>query len=288
MMSAVSTQEITGKSLASFVSAPDPRMREVSQALVKHLHAFVEEVKPTPEEWMGGIEFLTRVGHMCQGARQEFILLSDVLGVSMLVDTLNNPGDASVTESTVLGPFYVDNPPIEEQGANIAKGKDGVPLLVDVQVTDNAGNPLPGAIVDIWEGGPDGLYDVQRDLPEGEFDLRGRFRADADGRVRCWALSPVSYPVPDDGPVGQLLKATGRHPWRPAHVHFRIAADGFSPLTTHIFASGDQYLASDAVFGVKPSLVIDLNDHAAGQAAQGRTLAEPWQSLEYTFVLRRA
>ena len=285
-MSAVTPQQITEMSYASFAGAPNERTREMAQALVRHLHAFVAEVKPTPDEWMGGIEFLTRVGHMCQGARQEFILLSDVLGVSMLVDTLNNSGDGATTESTVLGPFYVESPPVAEQGANIATGGEGVPLWIDVRVTDKDGNPLPGAVVDIWEGGPDGLYDVQRDLPSGEHDLRGRFLADDDGRVGCWAISPVSYPVPDDGPVGQLLKATGRHPWRPAHVHFKIAARGFAPLVTHIFASGDQYLSSDAVFGVKPSLVIDLTDHAPGTGPTGRVLQEPWQSLEYTFVLR--
>ena len=279
MMDTVTADAITAAARASFANAPEPRMREIADALVRHLHAFVAEVEPTRDEWMGGIEFLTRVGHMCQGARQEFILLSDVLGVSMLVDTINASKDPSATESTVLGPFYVDNPPVAEQGADIRNG-EGVPLQVDVKIADTHGQPIPGAVVDIWEGGPDGLYDVQRDLAPGEYDLRGRFIADDDGRVRCWAAVPVSYPVPDDGPVGDLLAVTGRHPWRPAHVHFMIAADGYDTLVTHLFKSGDQYLTSDAVFGVKPSLVIDLEQHEAGD---GRD--EPWESLDYTFAM---
>ncbi len=282
-MTTVTADHITAASRASFADAPEPRMREIADALVRHLHAFVSEVEPTREEWMGGIEFLTRVGHMCQGARQEFILLSDVLGVSMLVDTLNASNDAAATESTVLGPFYVDNPPEAQQGDDIARAGDGIPMLVDVKVTDTSGRPISGAVVDIWEGGPDGLYDVQRDLAPGEYDLRARFTADEGGRVRCWATVPVSYPVPVDGPVGELLSATGRHPWRPAHVHFRVAADGYAPLVTHIFASGDQYLTSDAVFGVKPSLVIELERHEAGVERD-----EPWQRMDYTFVLTPA
>lgn len=282
-MTTVTTDQITAASLASFADAPDPRMGRITDALVRHLHAFVREVEPTREEWMGGIEYLTRVGHKCQGARQEFILLSDVLGVSMLVDTINASKDTAATESTVLGPFYVDNPPEAQQGECIARTGDGTPLLIDVKITDTAGRRIPGAVVDIWEGGPDGLYDVQRDLAPGEFDLRGRFTADREGRVRCWAAVPVSYPVPADGPVGELLSATGRHPWRPAHVHFRIAADGYAPLVTHLFADGDQYLTSDAVFGVKPSLVIELEHHEAGEDRD-----EPWERMDYTFALTAA
>jgi hydroxyquinol 1,2-dioxygenase len=282
-MTTVTADQITAASRASFAGAPEPRLREIADALVRHVHAFVSEIEPTREEWMGGIEFLTRVGHMSQGARQEFILLSDVLGVSMLVDTLNASKDPAATESTVLGPFYVDNPPEAQQGDDISGAGDGIPLLIDVKVTDTEGRPVPGAVVDIWEGGPDGLYDVQRDLAPGEYDLRARFTADDEGRVRCWAAVPVSYPVPADGPVGDLLSATGRHPWRPAHVHFRIVADGYDPLVTHIFASGDQYLTSDAVFGVKPSLVIELERHDAGGERD-----EPWQRLDYTFALTAA
>jgi hydroxyquinol 1,2-dioxygenase len=188
----------------------------------------------------------------------------------------------------VLGPFYVEDAPAAAHGAILANGEEGVPLWLDVCVKDEHGRAVAGATVDIWEGGPDGLYDVQRDLAEGEYDLRGRFISDAEGRVKCWALSPVSYPVPADGPVGELLSRTGRHPWRPAHVHFKIAAPGFAPLVTHLFASGDQYLTSDAVFGVKPSLIIDLVDHAPGEGPHGRQLDEPWQCLEHTFILRRS
>lgn len=279
-MTSVSTGEITRASIASFSHTPDPRLRQISEALVRHLHAFVVEVQPAQEEWEAAIGFLTRVGHTCQGARQEFILLSDVLGVSMLVDEINAPEDDGATESTVLGPFFVDNPPRAAQGADLAAGVEGgEPLSIEVQVTDVGGSPLPGAQVDIWQCAADGLYDVQRDLPQGEHELRGRFQAGSDGRVRCRSIVPVPYQIPADGPVGDLLAATGRHPWRPAHVHFRISARGYTTLTTHLFPQGDPYLKSDAVFAVKQSLVVEMPARRAGQPHHAG------RRLEYVFKL---
>lgn len=287
-MARSTTDDITSAAHASFDMAGDERMRQVSQALVRHLHAFVQDVSPTRGEWMAGIEFLTRVGHTCVGARQEFILLSDVLGVSMLVDALNDGQGENATESTVLGPFFVDNPPLAEQGCDLARGKltGGDPLWIDVTIQDAAGAPLAGAVVDIWQCAPDGLYDVQRGLPEGESELRGRFFSDAEGRVRCWSTMPVSYQIPGDGPVGDLLRATNRHDWRPAHVHFRIEAAGYDPLVTHLFAAGDRYLDSDVVFGVKPSLVLDIGH--AGAEAPVRDDRAAARLLQYNFILQTA
>jgi hydroxyquinol 1,2-dioxygenase len=282
---ATSPEQITEATLASFAATPDPRLREITQSLTRHLHAFVSEVAPSQDEWAAAIGFLTRVGHMCRGPRQEFILLSDVLGVSMLVDALGHEGGDDATESTVLGPFYVDEPPVVAQGSDIASGSSGTRMWIDIQVADEFGVPLEGATVDIWQCDVDGLYDVQRG-GDAKLDLRARFVADREGRVRCWSVVPVAYQIPSDGPVGDLLAATGRHPWRPAHVHFKIACDGYVPLVTHLFVRGDDYLESDAVFGVKPSLIVELPYYTLDRDAAEPSGSEPWRSLEYGFVLR--
>jgi hydroxyquinol 1,2-dioxygenase len=284
-----SQADITQASVDSFSNTPDPRLLQLTQALVRHLHACVAEVCPTQEEWESAIGYLTRVGHTCQGSRQEFILLSDVLGISMLVDALNAPSKEQVTESTVLGPFYVEHPPLAEQGGDIAAGVEGgEPLWINVQATDTEGCPIAGAIVDIWQCAADGLYDVQRDLPEDEHELRARFIADAEGRVQCWSIMPVAYQIPSDGPVGELLAATGRHPWRPAHVHFRITADGHTTLATHVFPARSEYLDSDAVFGVKPSLIAEMPVHEPGPAPADRHTDRPWHTLTFHFALERS
>lgn len=286
-MSKDGAAEITRACRASFADAEDPRRAEIADALVRHLHAFVTEVRPTREEWAQAIGFLTKVGKACEGSRQEFILLSDVLGVSMLVETINQSANRGATESTVLGPFYVDSPPLAEQGADIAEtcGKRGDPLWIDIAVTDTLGNPVPGATVDIWQCAADGLYDVQRDLAVGAHELRARFTTDEEGRVCCWSTVPVPYQIPSDGPVGELLQATGRHPWRPAHVHFRIEQEGYAPLVTHLFPAGDPYLDSDTVFGVKPSLIVDLPQGETEEAPAERTCGREWRSLSYQFQL---
>lgn len=277
---------ITEAVLERVAAAPDPRIREISSALVRHLHDFVREIRPTQAEWEQGIAFLTATGHMCTGTRQEFILLSDTLGVSMLVDAINHDHQTDATESTVLGPFYVEAPPELPAGSDISDGLEGRPLLVTGRVADEAGRPLPGAIVDVWHSDEDGTYDVQR---EGEeLAARARFRADAEGRFRFWSIKPAAYPIPHDGPVGRMLGAQGRHPWRPAHVHFMIEAPGYERLVTHVFVAGDPYLDSDAVFGVKDSLIRTFEDHPAGTAPDGREVPRDWCSLHYDFRLNPA
>ena len=256
---------LTAEVLKRVGRAPDKRVRQVAQSLVRHLHAFVREVRPTPEEWFMGIDFLTKTGHMCDGKRQEFILMSDTLGVSMLVDFINYGKSGKSTESTVLGPFYTEGPPEMPLGASIVKpGTPGEPCVASGTIKDAKGRPVAGAIIDVWQAGGDGFYDVQK--PDG-VNLRARFRSDADGKFHFRCVKPASYPVPHDGPVGRLLTATGRHPMRPGHLHFMISAPGFEKLTTHLFVKGDKYLDSDAVFGVKQSLVVDFKKGRDGVAA---------------------
>jgi hydroxyquinol 1,2-dioxygenase len=284
-MTEVDETTITRAVLDRLSDCPSPRLREVSEALVRHLHAFVREVEPTMDEWMAGIEFLTRTGQTCSATRQEFILLSDTLGVSMLVDAINHRFAEGVTETTVLGPFYVQGPPERPLGADISDGAGGEALLVEGTVRSAAGAPLAGAIVDTWHSDQDGYYDVQRG---DDLTLRARFRTDDAGRFWFWSIVPSSYPVPNDGPVGQLLHAQGRHPYRPAHVHFKIGAPGHQELATHVFVAGDRYLDSDAVFGVKQSLIRELDRLPATEAPEGRALDGPFARMRYDFVLARA
>ncbi|HYW23410.1 MAG TPA: intradiol ring-cleavage dioxygenase [Terriglobales bacterium] len=284
-MTDVDETTITQAVLDRLTACPSPRLRQVSDALVRHLHAFVREVEPTMDEWMTGIEFLTRTGQICSPARQEFILLSDTLGVSMLVDAINHRFAEGVTETTVLGPFYVQGPPERERGADISDGVAGEPLLVEGTVRGASGEPLAGAVVDTWHSDQDGYYDVQRG---DELTLRARFRTDDAGRFWFWSIVPSSYPIPNDGPVGQLLRAQGRHPYRPAHVHFKIGAPGHEELATHVFVAGDRYLESDAVFGVKRSLIRELDRLPASEAPDGRALDGPFSRMRYDFVLAEA
>ena len=277
---------ITDAVLQRLAGAEDPRLRQVAQSLVRHLHAFVRDVEPSFEEWQHAINFLTRIGHMCDGKRQEFILLSDTLGVSMLVDAINHRLPEGATPTTVLGPFYVEGAPELPLGAEVARAMKGEALHVSGRVTTAGGGPIPGAIVDIWHSDEDGYYDVQRaDQPDA--NLRARFRTDTEGRFHFWTLTPTSYPVPDDGPVGDLLRATGRHPMRPAHVHFMIAAPGHETLVTHVFVAGDPYLDSDAVFGVKQELIAEFVQHSPGKGPDGRDLQGTWRKLSYDFALKR-
>ncbi|MCE2923646.1 MAG: intradiol ring-cleavage dioxygenase [Roseomonas sp.] len=277
---------ITDAVLQRLAGAEDPRLRQVAQSLVKHLHGFVRDVEPSFEEWQAAISFLTRIGHMCDGKRQEFILLSDTLGVSMLVDAINHRMPEGATPTTVLGPFYVESAPELPLGAEVARAMKGEALHVSGHVSTAGGGPIAGAIVDIWHSDEDGYYDVQRaDQPDA--NLRARFRTDAEGRFHFWTLTPTSYPVPDDGPVGELLRATGRHPMRPAHVHFMIAAPGHETLVTHVFVAGDPYLDSDAVFGVKQELIAEFTQYPAGEGPDGKVMNATWRKLEYDFALKR-
>lgn len=254
---------LTAEVLARLRATPDPRLKQVMTGLVRHLHAFVREVRPTPGEWFRGIEFLTETGKWCDDKRQEFILLSDTIGVSMLVDFINYGRTAKATESTVLGPFFVEGAPELPMGANIARpGTPGDPCSMRGTVKDTRGKPVADAMIDVWEAAGDGYYDVQK--PEGT-NLRARFRTGPDGKFRFRCVRPVSYPVPTDGPVGKMLAATGRHPMRPGHLHFKFTAPGCATLVTHLFAKGDKYLDSDAVFGVKNSLVVNFRRAKSGE-----------------------
>ncbi len=268
-------QTLTAEVLRRLEATPSPRLKEIMTSFVKHLHAFVREVRPTSEEWFAGIRFLAETGHWCDDKRQEFILMSDTLGVSMLVDFINYGKAGTATESTVLGPFFVEGAPEMALGANIARpGTPGEPCVVRGSVSGLDGKPIAGAVLDVWEAGGDGFYDVQK--TEGT-NLRARFLSDRDGKFWFRCVKPRSYPVPHDGPVGRMLVATGRHPMRPGHLHFKIAAPGCDTLVTHLFVRGDEYLDSDAVFGVKDSLVVDFTKNAAGE-----------YEIDYAFVLKRA
>lgn len=254
---------LTDEVLKRIEGTPNPRLKEIMTSFIKHLHAFVRDAKPTQEEWLKGIQFLTETGHWSDDKRQEFILLSDTIGVSMLVDFINYGKDGKSTESTVMGPFYVEGAPEMGMGANIAKpGTPGDPCHVWGRIVGADGKPVAGAIIDVWEGAGDGFYDVQKN---NGMNLRARFRTGADGRYDLHCVRPVSYPVPNDGPVGKMLVATDRHPMRPGHLHFMIQAPGHATLVTHLFAKGDPYMDSDAVFGVKESLIVDFKKGASGE-----------------------
>jgi protocatechuate 3,4-dioxygenase beta subunit len=248
--------ELTEDVVGRIAATADARVRAVMELLIRHLHAFVRETSLTHGEWGSAIDFLTRTGRMCSDNRQEFILLSDILGVSMLVDAVNNRAGEGLTDSTVLGPFYAGRQRELAAGATILlRAEDGQPLLVGGTVASQNGEPLRDALVEVWQTAPNQLYDVQ-DHAQPEGHLRASFRTDKRGAFSFSSVLPVSYPIPDDGPAGQLLQMMGRHPFRPAHVHFKISARGHRTLVTHLFLSGDAYLDSDAVFGVKPSLIV--------------------------------
>jgi hydroxyquinol 1,2-dioxygenase len=255
---------------------------------VRHAHAFVRDVGLTEAEWFAAIRYLTATGQMCDDRRQEFILLSDVLGISMLVDAINHDKQAGETESTVLGPFYVQDAPELPLGGDIAQGTPGEPLYCEGTIYGANGLPLAGAIADIWQSDSEGFYDVQK-TAAGEHNLRARFRTGEGGRYGFWSIMPTSYPIPADGPVGQLLNATGRHPYRPAHVHFMLHAPGHETLVTHVFVAGDPYLGSDAVFGVKEALIADFQRRPASEAPSGKVLdGAGFVHLTYDFSLTAA
>lgn len=233
----------------------DARLKEVMSALVGHLHAFAKEVQLTQAEWELAIGFLTRTGQICSDERQEFILLSDVLGLSMLVDAINNRRPAAATPNTVFGPFHVDGAPERAMGETISLDGKGEACRFTGRVTDLDGTPIEGARIDVWSDNDEGFYSVQQPDLQPKWNNRGVFVTGADGAYDFLGIKPVSYPIPDDGPVGQMLERLGRHPYRPAHMHFLVTAPGFQRLVTHTFVDGDPYLTSDAVFGVKSALI---------------------------------
>jgi hydroxyquinol 1,2-dioxygenase len=240
---------------ARHADCANPRLAQVMTALVHHLHDFAKEVNLTQDEWGLAVDFLTRTGQICSGQRQEFILLSDVLGLSMLVDAMGNRRPEGATENTVFGPFHVDDAPRRQMGDNICLDGKGEPCRFQGRVLDLSGAPIAGATVDVWSDNADGYYDVQQPGIQPPGNNRGVFTTGADGEYDFWGIKPVSYPIPDDGPVGQMLAHLGRHPYRPAHMHYLVTAPGYQRLVTHTFVGGDDYLTSDAVFGVKASLI---------------------------------
>jgi hydroxyquinol 1,2-dioxygenase len=268
----------------SFANTPDPRLRELLSSLVRHLHAFVRETEPTMAEWEYAIDFLTKTGQKCDDERQEFILLSDVLGISMLVETINNRAGGA-TESTVLGPFHVVESPRRELGDTVDLVGTGPQCVVTGRVLTADGIPVPGAELDVWQANDQGFYDVQQPGVQPRGNGRGLFTADENGAFWFRTVVPSYYPIPTDGPVGELLIATRRHPFRPAHIHFIITAEGYRPLTTHIFVANSEYIESDAVFAVKKSLIGEFaltNDQA--QAAR-YTVSNPFWKINFDFII---
>jgi hydroxyquinol 1,2-dioxygenase len=272
----------------------DPRFKAVMTSLVKHIHAFLHEMQISPEEWMSTIEFLTATGKMCDEKRQEFILLSDTLGISMAVVAIaqaqgakslqNNPPKVPPTEATVLGPFFWEGAPDLPLGADIRGASSGTPALYMGRVTDTAGRPIAGCTLDVWSGDADGFYDLQKGA-EAPMELRARFHTDDQGQYRFWSIRPSCYPVPDDGPVGVMLRKMGRHPFRPGHMHTMLTAAGHETLVTHLFVADSPYLDSDAVFGVRNSLIVQFQAKPAGTAPDGTVMPEPYHVAHFDFSL---
>ena len=265
----------------------DPRFKRVMTSLITHLHDFVRDVKLTEEEWINAIQFLTAVGQKCTDKRQEFILLSDTLGVSVLVITLNHPAEQGSAESTVLGPFYWEGAPDLPNGSDLAVGVKGEPAFYSGRVLSADGQPIRGALLDIWSGDGDGNYDMQLGDDVG-MKARGRIRTDGEGRYWFRSIKPTFYPVPSDGPVGVMLRKMGRHPFRPGHIHMIVSAPGHAAVTTHLFVADSDYLDTDAVFGMKESLVAKFHRQPAGKAPTGETVGTPFYTVEYDFRLKRA
>lgn len=298
MTSTVKDQEPTYPYFAEATSAEvvnarmgpnvNPRLKQVMEAVVRHLHAAVKEVEPTHEEWMAAIDFLTKTGQMCSEWRQEYILFSDVLGVSMLVDSINNRRPSGSTPNTILGPFYIPNSPKYELGANICQDSKGEPLVVRGRVVNTEGMPVPGAIIEAWQTNNDGFYDVQQKGVQPDMNMRGTFESDADGRYWFRSVKPRFYPIPSDGPVGQLLEKLGRHPNRASHIHIIITAPGYQPVITHIFPPDCEYLSEDAVFGVKEDLIADFQRIDDPKRAEELNFTAPFWSVEWDFTLAHA
>lgn len=295
-MSQHQTADLTQAVLDRLSDDADPRFKQIMTGVVRHAHALVRELDLKPEEWMAAIQFLTKVGQTCDDKRQEFILLSDTLGISMLVVQLDQArrtaqadpsATAAPTEATVQGPFYWENAPELPLGADIGKGMPGEPAHYSGRVTDTHGKALAGVCLDVWSGDGEGVYDMQMGGDAG-MRLRARFRTDDQGRYHFWSIKPFYYPVPDDGPVGDMLRAMGRHPNRPGHIHMMVYGDGLASVTTHLFASDSPYLDSDAVFGVRDSLIVPYTRHDKGTAPDGRAMDTPFHTAQYDFVLAPA
>lgn len=274
--------------IARNAAAKSERLKEVMAVITRHLHAAVKEIEPTTDEWMTAIQFLTQTGQICNEWRQEYILFSDILGVSMLVDAINNRKPSGASESTVLGPFHVADAPELAMGADICLDAKGEPMLVRGRILDTHGQPIDLAKIDVWQANDEGFYDVQQKGIQPDFNLRGVFRTGTDGRYWFRGVKPRFYPIPDDGPVGKLLGALGRHPYRPAHLHYILEAQGFEALVTHIFDPDDPYINSDAVFGVKQSLMAKFDWITDPERIKAEGMTAPFFLVEHDFVLAPA
>ena len=283
-MAYVTEENITDVVLKRWEDIPDPRLREVMQSALKHLHAFVSEVRPSGAEWFKAIEFLTQTGQKCDDKRQEFILLSDTMGVSMLVDEINNRRVAGATPSTVEGPFHIPDAPEVAHGASMAGSAPGIPCFVSGTVRGLDGRPVAGAVLDLWQTDGEGLYEEQRRTAEPW--MRGIYKTQPDGSYSIRTVAPISYTIPMDGPVGDLISRTDISHFRPAHVHFLVTAQKYEPLITHLFEQGAEYLDSDVVFGTKAELVVPFVAREPGPTPDGGKSTESWVEAHYDFVLQ--
>jgi hydroxyquinol 1,2-dioxygenase len=280
----VTEQNLTDVVLERWKAVPDPRLRQVMQSLIQHLHAFVRDIEPTGEEWAKGIEFLTRVGQTCSPKRQEFILFSDVMGVSMLVDAINHRLDIGATPTTVEGPFHVPNAPELPDGGNMAAGCPGIPCFITGMVRGLDGKPIANATLDLWSNDGEGLYEAQRDVT-GPW-MRGLFHTKADGSYTVRTVAPIGYSIPVDGPIGDLFQDTEISEMRPAHIHFCVEAPGYQRLVTHLFNRASQYIETDVVYGVKAPLIVDFVENPSGTAPTGEAVDTAFYTITYDFVLQ--
>jgi hydroxyquinol 1,2-dioxygenase len=285
-MAYVTEENLTDIVRERWSDIPDPRLRQVMGAAIKHLHAFVREIEPTQAEWFTAIQFLTRTGQLCYEKRQEFILMSDVLGVSMLVDAINHRLDSGATPSTVEGPFHVPDAPEVAHGGDMAKGAPGIPCFVTGTVRGLGGEPVGGAVLDLWQTDGEGLYEDQRGTTEPW--MRGLYRSQPDGSYAVRTVAPISYTIPMDGTIGELVKRTNISHMRPAHIHFAINAPGYHGVVTHLFQNGDKFIDSDVVYGVKEPLIVEFKKMPAGRAPTGETMDAPFYVVNYDFVLQPA
>jgi hydroxyquinol 1,2-dioxygenase len=281
----VTETNLTDVVLERWKDISDPRLRQIMQSLIKHLHGFVRDIEPTQAEWAAAIDWLTRTGKMCSDKRQEFVLSSDVMGVSMLVDAINHRQPSEATPSTVEGPFHVANAPAMSDGGNMAQGAPGVPCFVMGKVRGMSGEPIAGAVLDLWQTDGDGLYEDQRDT-QGPW-MRGLYRTQSDGSFVIRTVAPIAYTIPMDGTVGELMNRTNISHMRPAHIHFAVSAPGYEELITHLFRRGDEYIETDVVYAVKQPLIVDFIEKPAGKAPTGETLSTPFLEVHYDFVLPR-
>lgn len=285
-MTYVTEENLTDLAVERWSNIPDPRLRQIMTSLVKHVHAFVRDVEPTPQEWFAAIDWLTRTGQICDAKRQEFILASDVLGVSMLVDSINNRAPGAATPSTVEGPFHIVDSPEIADGGNMAEGAPGIPCFITGKISDLDGKPIAGAMLDMWQTDGDGLYEAQ--IEGAEDYMRGIYHSNPDGSYSVRTVAPIGYTIPMDGPIGELMGRTKISHMRPAHVHFHIAAPGYKSLTTHLFQKGCEYIDTDVVFGVKEPLIVEFIERPAGKAPNGEIVDRPFYEVKYDFKLAKA